>query len=378
MVEVLVTLLVTTLQTLAEHTPEIVQAVFDILIACLQGIADNIGMVVQTAIDIVLNFIDGIAQKLPDVIQSGVNLLLSFIEGIISAIDNNSERLANDIRNLFKALIRAAVLVLTGGVVDIKEVGSKIMNSGLIKGIKDELSNLKETVRDLISNAKQVIEDKIDSFKNIGKHLIGGFIGGIKDKASDLADSALDAVKGAVNGVKSFLGIHSPSRLFAQIGRYTDEGFINGVNAYAGKVSDATVDMGKGAVGAMSDTLSTIADLVSSDIDTEPTIRPVMDLSNIQNGANQLFSMMKSVDGYSLSGSLDIANRTGNRINEVRSKATDNSSVLDKISDAVGNFNGGNSFENTFNITGSNPKEIAEEVSNIIQRQVERRDASWA
>lgn len=99
---------------------------------------------------------------------------------------------------------------------------------------------------------------------------------------------------------------------------------------------------------------------------------------NIQNGANQLFSMMKSVDGYSLSGSLDIANRTGSRINEVRSKTTDNSSVLDKISDAVGNFNGGNSFENTFNITGSNPKEIAEEVSNIIQRQVERRDASWA
>jgi tape measure domain-containing protein len=378
LVEVLVTLLVTTLQTLAEHTSEIVQAVFDILIACLQGIADNIGMVVQTAIDIVLNFIDGIAQKLPDVIQSGVNLLLSFIEGIISAIDNNSERLANDIRNLFKALIRAAVLVLTGGVVDIKEVGSKIMNSGLISGIKEKLSNLKETVHELISNAKQVIQDKINDFKDVGKHIIGGLISGITDKASDLANSAINAAKSAVNGVKNFLGIHSPSRVFAEIGRYTDEGFINGVKAYAGKVSDATVDMGKGAVRAMSDTLSTIADLVDSDIDSEPTIRPVMDLSNIQNGANQLFSMMKSVDGYSLSGSLDIANRTGSRINEVRNKAIDNSSMLDKISDAVGNFNSGNSFENTFNITGSNPKEIAEEVSNIIQRQVERRDASWA
>ena len=363
---------------MAEHTPEIVQAVFDILIACLQGIADNIGMVVQTAIDIVLNFIDGIAQKLPDVIQSGVNLLLSFIEGIISAIDNNSERLANDIRNLFKALIRAAVLVLTGGVVDIKEIGSKIMDSGLIQGIKDKLSHLKETFQSLLSDAKQVIYDKIDDFKDVGKHIIGGLINGIADKASDLADSAINAAKSAVNGVKNFLGIHSPSRVFAEIGRYADEGFVNGVKAYAGKVSDATVDMGKGAVGAMSDTLSTIADLVSSDIDAEPTIRPVMDLSNIQNGANQLFSMMKSVDGYSLSGSLDIANRTGSRINEVRSKATDNFSVLDKISDAVGNFNGGNSFENTFNITGSNPKEIAEEVSNIIQRQVERRDASWA
>ena len=378
LVEVLVTLVTTTLKTLAEHTPEIVQAVFDILIACLKGIADNIGMVVQTAIDIVLNFIDGIAQKLPDVIQSGVNLLLSFIEGITSAIDNNSARLANDIRNLFLALLRAAVLVLTGGIVDIKAVGSKIMNSGLIQGIKDKLSHLKETVRDLINKAKEVISDKVDDFKSVGKNVIDGFINGVKGMASKIKKAVKDTVGNAVEGVKDFLGIHSPSRLFAQIGRYTDEGFINGVKAYAGKVSDATVDMGKGAVGAMSDTLSTIADLVSSDIDAEPTIRPVMDLSNIQNGANKLFSMIKNVDGYSLSGSLDIANRTGSRINEVRSKATDNSSVLDKISDAVGNFNGGNSFENTFNITGNNPKEIAEEVSNIIQRQVERRDASWA
>ena len=333
LVEVLVTLLLTTLQTLAEHTPEIVQAVFNILIACLQGIANNIGRVVETAIDIVVNFINGIAKKLPDVINAGVNLLLSFIEGITSAIDKNSKRLAEDIRGLFKSLLRAAVLVLTGGIVDLKDVGGNMMK---------------------------------------------GLISGIKDKASDLVNSAVNAAKDAVQAVKDFLGIHSPSRLFAQIGKYTDMGFVNGIKQYAGKVSDATVDMGKGAVGAMSDTLSTIADLVSSDIDSEPTIRPVMDLSNIQNGANQLFSMMKDVDGYSLSGSLDIANRTGSRINEVRRNINDDSSVLDKISDAVGNFNGGNSFENTFNITGSNPKEIAEEVSNIIQRQVERRDASWA
>lgn len=378
LVEVLVTLWDATFQTLAEHTPGIVQAVFDILIACLQVIADNIGMVVQTATDIALNFIDGITQKLPDVIQSGVNLLLSFIEGITAAIDNNTGRLVEDIKNLFVALLRAAVIVLTNGIVDIKSIGSKIMNSGLIQGIKDELSHLKEAVKDLINEAKDVISDKVDDFKNVGKNVIDGFINGVKSMASKIKNAVTDTVGNAVEGVKNFLGIHSPSRLFAQIGRYTDEGFINGVKAYAGKVSDATVDMGKGAVGAMSDTLSTIADLVGSDIDSEPTIRPVMDLSNIQNGANQLFSMMKSVDGYSLSGSLDIANRTGSRINEVRSKSTDNSSILDKISDAVGNFNGGNSFENTFNITGSNPKEIAEEVSSIIQRQVERRDASWA
>lgn len=98
-------------------------------------------MVVETAIDIVVNFIEGIAQKLPDVIQAGVDLLLSFIEGIITAIDNNSVRLAEDIRKLFTTLIRTAILVLTGGIVDIKGIGHDIMNSGLIQGIKDKLSN---------------------------------------------------------------------------------------------------------------------------------------------------------------------------------------------------------------------------------------------
>lgn len=378
LVEVLVSLLTTTLQTLATHTPEIVQAVFNILVSCLQGIANNIEMVVQTAFDIVINFIDGIARKLPDVIQSGVNLLLSFLEGITSAIDNNTDRLVQDIRNLFKALLRAAVMVLTGGIVDIKEVGSDIMDSGLIRGIRNKLSELKETVSDLIGTAKDVIADRIDAFRDMGKHLISGFINGVKDKATELKDTVKNAVGNAVDNVKGFLGIHSPSKLFAKFGRYTDEGFINGIKAYAGKVSDATVDMGKGAVDAMSDTLSTLADTVENGIDSEPTIRPVMDLSNIQNGAKQLFSMMKNVDSYSLSGSLDIANITGRRFNEVHNKMQEDSNTFDKISDAIDNLNSGNSFKNTFNITGSNPKEIAEEVSNIIQRQVERRDASWA
>lgn len=378
LVEILVLLITTTLQTLAEHMPDIVQAVFDILIACLQGIADNISMVVQTAIDIVINFIEGIAQKLPDVIQAGFDLLIAFIEGITQAIDNNTGRLIEAVKGLFRAILRAAIMILTRGIVDIKEIGSDIMNSGLIKGIKDKLSDLKESVGEVISKAKEVINEKIEDFKSIGKDLISGFINGVKDKAEDLKESVKGAVDNAVNSVKDFLGIHSPSKLFEKFGKYTDEGFINGIKAYSGKVSDATVGMGKSAINAMSVTLATIADAVDSGIDYEPTIRPVMDLSNIQNGANQLFSMMKNVDGYSLSGSLDIANRTGTRFNSVRTQTDDNQDVLGKISEAIGNINGGNAFSNTFNITGTNPKEIAEEVSNIIQRQVERRDASWA
>ena len=380
LVETLVLLFTTTLQTLAEHMPEIVQAVFDILIACLKGIADNIGMVIETAIDIVVNFIEGIAQKLPDVIQAGVDLLLSFIEGIITAIDNNSVRLAEDIRKLFTTLIRTAILVLTGGIVDIKGIGHDIMNSGLIQGIKDKLSKLKDAVKEIIDKALDAINEFIDKFKDYGKKCMHGFIDGVKNMGKAVKDGVKNTVSNAVDGVKNFLGIHSPSKLFEKFGEYTDEGFIKGIKSGAKKVANATVGMAKDAVNSFNDSLSEFNDSLYADIfDEQPTVRPVMDLSNVRKGSEQLFKMMNNIDGYSLSGSLNVANRTGNSINENRNnKVNSQNEGIDKFSDILAKSNSGNSFTNTFNIQGNNPKEIAEEVSNILQRQVERRDATWA
>ncbi len=138
--------------------------------------------------------------------------------------------------------------------------------------------------------------------------------------------------------------------------------------------------MAKDAVNSFNDSLSEFNDSLYADIfDEQPTVRPVMDLSNVRKGSEQLFKMMNNIDGYSLSGSLNVANRTGNSINETRNnKVNSQNEGIDKFSDILAKSNSGNSFTNTFNIQGNNPKEIAEEVSNILQRQVERRDATWA
>lgn len=374
----IVLLLTTALQTLASYMPEIVQAVFDILIACLQGIADNISMVVQTAIDIVVNFIEGISQKLPDVIQAGVDLLLSFIEGITAAINNNTDRLIEDMQNLIVAILKAALSALTGGIDLFKKIGSEIMNSGFIQGIKDKFYHLVTTAENIVYKIKETIKKKINDMIDIGKNIIGGFIKGIKEKASSLVESVKNAVDSAIEGVKDFLGIASPSKLTTQLGKYIDQGFVNGINAYAGRVSDASVNMTEDAVESMSKTLSTIADVVDSNIDYEPTIRPIMDLSNIQNGSNQLFKMMENVDGYLLSGSLDAANRTSYKILENRNKSSNITNCVEGFADDGNSINGNNTFNNTFNITGNSPKEIAKEVSDMIQKQVERRNAIWA
>lgn len=66
---------------------------------------------------------------------------------------------------------------------------------------------------------------------NAGKDLIQGMINGITDKFKELAGAVKNAVGNAVSGVKSFLGIKSPSTVFQEIGGNVTAGFVKGIDA---------------------------------------------------------------------------------------------------------------------------------------------------
>ena len=362
-VEGIFVLLYSVLTTLVEYTPKIVQAAFDILLGCLKVISDNISMVVQTAIDIVLGFIDGIAKKLPDVIQAGFNLLLSFINGITNAINTNTPLLVDAMKELALALVDAAILVITGGVDLFKEAGQKIMDTGLIKGIKDKVSSLCATVGNAISKAIQKVKDKFKDWLDVGKKLVSkmvdgikgatttvadvvgkfmsdgmkkvtdklsdwttaggdlikGFIKGIKDAAGGVIEAAKGVVSDALEGAKRLLGIKSPSREFAKVGRWSDEGLVVGLKTYSGRVTDAAKDVGRGALTAMSDAISGISDIVNDEMDAEPTIRPVLDLSNIESGTRSIDAML------SRAHAVDVNTRMNDRYGTIDSETMSNS-----------------------------------------------------
>lgn len=235
------------LTKLVEYTPKIVAAVFNILVACLDGIASGLPRVVEAAVNIVTNFINGVSQQLPRIVQAGWDLIINFIDGLTNSINTNTPRLVASIKNLFKAMINAAVTVLTGGVVDLQSAGGNLIE-GFKKGITSKLSGLWDKVK-------------------------GGF-SNFKDK------------------VKNFFGIHSPSTMFAEFGQYLDEGLVVGLNKYSGKVSDSAEGVGKDAIKSMSGAISGISSIVDSDIDSQPTIRPVLDLSDVQSGAGAIGDLL--------------------------------------------------------------------------------------
>lgn len=246
------------LSTLVEYAPTIIQAAMNILIELLQGIANNIGKVTQTAIDVVIAFIQGITKKIPDVIQAAFNLIISFINGLTGAINKNAPVLAEAVKNLILAILNAAVTMLTKGIDLFKTIGSKIMNSGFIKGIKENASNVVNAVSDFVKKGVKAITDTVSDWKDAGINIVKGVVQGIKDKIGDAVSAAKDMAKSALNAAKKFLGIHSPSRVFAQIGGYVVDGFVNGVNKNQNKAANATKNLSKVGVEAAKSVLKSL------------------------------------------------------------------------------------------------------------------------
>lgn len=324
-VSVVFKLLDALLSKLVEYTPTIVAAVFNILVACLDGIASGLPRVVESAVTIVTNFINGVSQQLPRVVQAGWDLIINFIDGLTNSINTNTPRLIASIKNLFKAVLNAAVTVLTGGVVDMEASGGNLIE-GFKKGIKTKLSTLWDKVK-------------------------GGFEK-FKNKVAD------------------FFGIHSPSKVFAEFGQYLDEGLIVGLNKYSGKVSNSAESVGNDAIKSMSGALSGISLAVDSDIDSQPSIRPVLDLSNIESGAGTIGDLL------SMEPSVGVLANVGS-ISSLMNKRQ-NGGTLDILSaiESLGNKLGDRS-SNVYNVNGityDDGSNVAEAIGSLIRAaKIERR-----
>lgn len=216
------------LKTLREIIPDLVNTGLALLMALLNGIKNNIGNIVKTAADIVINFINGIAEKLPDIINAGINMMLSFIEGLAQGIDENSDRAVNAVFDLFEAIVKLIIQTIKKLPEKLLEWGAKAIK-GLIEGFKSFRKNIWPTIKDIIDGIIERIKELPGKLVQAGKDAIEGFIKGIKDKIFAVKDAVADVGKKAVNTIKDFLGIHSPSRVMAEIGRNTVTGYVNGI-----------------------------------------------------------------------------------------------------------------------------------------------------
>ena len=316
-------------QALATGIPQLVTAGCEMVLGVLEGIAANIGPIVEAGADICINFMDGVAEKLPEIIDSGINLALSFIEGVADGISNNKDRLEAAVEKAINAMIDAAIAVITGAFNSFVKYGGELLRS-FCTGIKNKYIEVKTAVTGAIDRAKQACSRCGTALVQAGRDLIEGLKQGIKEKAKAIYDAASNVVTGAIDAAKKALKINSPSKVFIGIGKSVDEGFIDGLNAWSNKVNNAATSLSEGVIDNVKNPLSSIGRIINGDVDVNPTITPVLDLSNVERNSRRIGDLVSGNGALSLS--TDSASLMTKSIGQIQN-GKDNSDIISALKD---------------------------------------------
>ena len=341
-----VELITALLSALSEAIPKLLEIGVDIVIKVLEGITTNAYRLVTAGVELIVAFLDGISANLGTVISAGINLAISFINGVANGLRNNGPALSAALSNLISALIETAIGLFMGSVGTFISCGVKLISS-LLQGISSTVSSVISFVGTIPGKMASAISQKVSSMVNTGKNLIRGLTQGIKSAASGVVKAAQGVVSNAIDAARNLLGIHSPSRVFAEIGKYTSLGLAVGLTKFRDVVTKPAENLAQTAIDAVSNPMSKIADILSSDIDSNPTIKPVLDLSNIKSGSRTITDLLSKGDKLSLdTDTSGVITRTIGKIQN----GVDNSDVVKAIKDLKGTLT--NTPNNSYSING--------------------------
>ena len=143
----------------------------------------------------------------------------------------------------------------------------------------------------------------------VGQGIGDGVIRGINNRADNIVQAGTQLALRLIRAVMDYLGESSPSKVFAEIGEYIDLGLVDGINGYSNLVMKSAEQLGQDSIDGLKSVMSQISDAVSMEINSDPVIRPVLDLTGVKSGANDLNSIIAG-SSYNLAASKLIRDRS--------------------------------------------------------------------
>ena len=137
--------------------------------------------------------------------------------------------------------------------------------------------------------------------KTGGKNITQGLADGIKSKMGAAKEAATAASAKVSETVKSFFKMNSPSKLFIEFGGFLDEGLAIGISENTNLVTDNIENLSDVITSTFNDSVIGLSDMIESDLNTEPVIRPVIDMSEVTESASRIDSMLSHEQAVAIS-----------------------------------------------------------------------------
>ena len=242
------------------------------------------------------------AEEIADADLDGLGNLSDALEDVGSDCVDNFVKAFSDAGSMVSEVGGKLITNLSNGIKNkqfaLGNAGRNLINT-LANGIRYGLPTLSAVVRSTVSSAADSVGDSYTSFYNAGSYLVDGLASGIRANAWKAEAEAKDMADAVERAIRKKLKINSPSKVFRHIGYSIPEGLAQGIDRMSRLVKVSTVGMTDTALDGTKRAIARIKDLVSNDIDTQPRIRPVLDLSGVESGAdaiNGMFDSQASID----------------------------------------------------------------------------------
>lgn len=163
-----------------------------------------------------------------------------------------------------------------------------------------------------------------DGMKRIGSNLVSGLGKGVKAGAKTFGSFIISPFAGIISGVKKLFGVHSPSTVFAGIGGYLMEGLANGITNTSDGVDRSLEAVADGALDIAQSSAMRLLDVLNDESD--PSIQPVVDLTNAENALDWMDSRLAGDRAVTLSAtrSANLAGTVNQNANRQNGKADPN------------------------------------------------------
>jgi tape measure domain-containing protein len=260
----------------------------------------------------VTGFINAFNNAESRVATAASSMLASFINGA------NAKK--SELTTTFITLVQAVLTAINGKRGEFQTSGSTLMIK-FIAGVRSKDGELRTAFTTTLSGAITSIKDYYGEFKSAGSYLVDGFCNGISENTWKAEAKARAMAAAAAEAAEDELDEHSPSKRFYGIGNFAGVGFINALIDNVSKAGKAGREIAKSSIDGLNDVISRIADYVDADMDVQPTIRPVLDLSAVEAGTGRLNTL------FSRNQALSVSTGMNERISEMEVQNGESSSV---------------------------------------------------
>lgn len=265
-------------------------------------------------------------------VSNAANSAKTIAEAMSIATDSGSNKLGDVVAGV---AIGIGYFVDTMDKIDINEATSKLLSlaavsdkiqNGSLEGFSTLSETLAKTAQEGIQAFADAFEDKDDTAKNAvsafaakasakiidvkpkyveaGKMMAKGFGDGLVSGSDYVNQCVANLAAESVSTIKRVLGIHSPSKETFKIGSWFDTGFANGILGNSGQIEDASASVGEKATSGLNSVISKVTDYIGGKIDVQPTITPVLDLSDVETQSKSIDAMFSREQAVSVNAGI--------------------------------------------------------------------------